>query len=96
VSDTAQGPLGFSARLRGLREARSITQAALAHAIGSNPSSVSQWELGTAYPAFWNLVELTRYFGVDMDWFTGMPYVRNELQQRTKVREIVSASQSRA
>lgn len=88
---SAQGPLGFSARLRGLREARELSQAALAHALGTTGSAVSLWEKGTAYPAFWNLVELTRYFGVDMDWLAGMPYVRNELQQRTKIREQLKA-----
>lgn len=85
----AQGPLGFGARLRGLREARAISQSALAHTLMISPSAISLWELGDAYPAFWNLVEITRYFGVDMDWLTGMPYVRNELQERTKIREQV-------
>lgn len=82
-----QGPCGFGGRLKGLRLARGLNQYQLAAALGCTNSMVSLWERGDNYPAFWNLVEITRFFGVDMDWLTGMPFVRNELQQRTKIRE---------
>lgn len=73
-----------------MRESRHLTQVALAHELGTTGSMVSLWENGSNYPAFWNLVEITRFFGVDMDWLVGMPYVRNELQQRTKIREQIA------
>lgn len=81
------GPLGFGGRLRRLRVARQMHRYELANALGCTGAAVGMWELGTGYPAFWNLVEITRYFGVDMDWLTGMAHVRNEMQDRTKVRE---------
>lgn len=87
IKDETAGPLGFGPRLRRLRESRAVTQIALAHTLGCTGSAVSLWEHGDGYPSFWNLVEITKFFGVDMDWLTGMPYVRNELQQRTKIRE---------
>lgn len=91
MSDSSKGPLGFGHRLRELRLVRNLNQYQVAAAIGCTNSMISLWEKGDNYPAFWNLVELTRFYGVDMDWLTGMPYVRNELQQRTKIREQVKS-----
>jgi transcriptional regulator with XRE-family HTH domain len=87
MNEASKGPTGFCDRLRTLRESRRLSQATLAHHLGTTGSMVSLWEKGSNYPAFWNLVEITRFFGVDMDWLVGMPYVRNEMQNRMKVRE---------
>lgn len=86
------GPLGFGGRLRYLRTSRGMYQTELAKALGCTGTIVSDWEAGRFYPAFWNLVEITKFFGVDMDWLTGMSYVRNELQERTKVRDQLSGA----
>jgi transcriptional regulator with XRE-family HTH domain len=84
---SAPGPLGFAERLYDLRTARGLSQNQLANEIDCTGSMVSLWEKGANFPAFWNLVEICKFFGVDMDWLTGMPYVRNELRSHLKVRE---------
>jgi DNA-binding XRE family transcriptional regulator len=87
MQEIVDGPLGFGARLKRLREARQITQAALSRSIGCTGAAIGVWENGSSYPAFWNLVELAKFFGVDLDWLVGMPFVHGDLNRRMKVRD---------
>ena len=56
-------------RLRRARRLATISQAALAHAIGISPSAVAQWEQqeGT-HPGLAHLVAFARVTGVSVDW----------------------------
>ena len=53
--------------LRTLREAKGLTQAQLANAVGVAPSSVYNWERGKFEPRASQLRELARVLGVRMD-----------------------------
>jgi transcriptional regulator with XRE-family HTH domain len=52
-------------RIRAAREARDLTQADLATALGRTPTSVSYWEGGQRSPGLDDLVEIARVLGID-------------------------------
>lgn len=67
------GPLGFGARITDLREARGLLQREAAEGVRLCQATLGKYEVGAAYPGYWNLVEIAKFYNVDMAWLTGMP-----------------------
>lgn len=62
----------FSARLKHIRESYKIASKELAFAINvSNKASVSKWEKGNNWPQIDMLLNMSKFFGVTLDWLTG-------------------------
>ena len=63
----------FPARLRGAREARQMTQEALAQALGySGRSMICHYEAGTAKPSLEVVARMAEVLGVDAVWLSGL------------------------
>jgi transcriptional regulator with XRE-family HTH domain len=63
----------ISASIRDLRNARSLSQEALAKAISEPANTVSRWETGTYKPSAEQLEKLARFFGISITaFFPGM------------------------
>lgn len=61
----------FSERLRELRTDRSITQIALASALGVSKGVISLWENGLREPTLSNLIAIADFFDVSLDYLAG-------------------------
>ncbi|HIU43194.1 MAG TPA: helix-turn-helix transcriptional regulator [Candidatus Ventrousia excrementavium] len=61
----------LGAKIRQLRTERSLSQEALAHALGVSRQAVTKWEAGAALPSTANLLALCDLFGVPMSELTG-------------------------
>ena len=61
----------FEERLRAAREARQLSQGALAERAGLQPSAVSHFETGTRKPSFDNLRRLADALRVSTDYLLG-------------------------
>ena len=72
----------FAERLKGLREARSITQARLAELLGEDPRVYSRWERGTATPQLDTVVRIAQILQVSLDELTGLQAVASEPRVR--------------
>ena len=62
----------LSQRLRELRTERALTQKELADRIGTNNSSVCDWERGRTEPNLDALVKLATFFTVSADYLLGL------------------------
>jgi len=62
----------LSQRLKELRTERDLTQKELADLIGTNNSSVCDWERGRTEPNLDVLVKLSAYFSVSTDYLLGL------------------------
>lgn len=58
-------------QLRRLREARNMTQAALAFAAGVTPQAISQWETGESSPSMGRLARLADALGATVGQVIG-------------------------
>lgn len=58
-------------RLKELREAKHISQAQLAKAVGVGQSTVGMWESGRSVPEYKTLLKVAEYFQVTVDYLTG-------------------------
>lgn len=58
----------FHARLSRLRRERGMSQEDLAEVVGVTRQAVQKWESGASRPDMDNLVALSRYFGVTLDY----------------------------
>lgn len=61
----------LGAKIRQLRTEHSLSQEALAHALGVSRQAVTKWEAGAALPSTANLLALCDLFGVPMSELTG-------------------------
>ena len=61
----------FQKRLARLMKERSLSQVALATAIGCSRGAISYWASGKRLPAVDVAVNLAKYFGVTVDYLTG-------------------------
>ncbi len=52
--------------LRELRNEKSVTQAEIAEVLGVSNRSISRWENGTTMPDFDLLIEMAKYYGVEV------------------------------
>ena len=60
-----------------LRTARKMTQLELGEALSYSDKAISKWERGEAVPDAYVLVELSRLFGVSVDWILS-PHTEDE------------------
>ena len=58
----------FEERLYQLRRERGISQEELANIIGVSRQAVQKWESGASQPNIDNLVAISEYFGVTLDY----------------------------
>ncbi len=58
--------------IRRLRNARGLTQEALAAALNVSPQTVSKWECGNTVPDVQLLPEIAVYFGITIDQLFAM------------------------
>ena len=63
--------MSFSIRLKELRDARNLSQKAVAEAVGMAPMAYQRYEYGTREPAFNKLIALADYFDVSLDYLVG-------------------------
>ena len=59
--------MSYKLRLRELRQARGLTQTAVAAAVNTTPGAVNQWESGLTQPSMANLVALTAALDCTLD-----------------------------
>lgn len=62
----------FSKRLADLRKYNKLTQKQLAEIIGTNNSSVCDWERGRSEPSIEMIIALCRLFDVSADYLLGL------------------------
>lgn len=62
----------FPSQLRGLRESREISQAALAKALGVSKSTIGLWEMGDTLPDAKAIYDIASFFNVSADWLLGL------------------------
>lgn len=62
----------FGERLRELRIEKGLGQIALAKQLGVGKSVISLWELGQCEPTLGNLIKLSQFFGVSIDYLAGL------------------------
>ena len=63
----------FAQRLKDLRNTYGFSQAELAERIGSNSSTVSNWEQGTKRPNIDTIRTLCQLYGCSADYLLGLP-----------------------
>ena len=61
----------FGERLKELREERNLGQIELSKAIGVSKGIISLWENGLREPKLSNLVSLSKFFNVSIDYISG-------------------------
>jgi transcriptional regulator with XRE-family HTH domain len=70
----------FAERLKGLREEKNLTLAALAQSTGLGVSTLSQYENGEREVKTVNLLKLMKFFNVTADYLLGATDVRNSIK----------------
>lgn len=59
------------AKLKGLRQQLSITQAVLAEILDVHRQTIAAWETGKSQPTFQHIFDLAVFFEVKLDFFAG-------------------------
>lgn len=62
----------FNVRLKELRQEKELSQKSLAVYIGTNNSSICDWECGRSEPSIAYIVKLCRLFDVSADYLLGL------------------------
>lgn len=70
-------------RLKQLRKERNLTQTDLGKVLGIVVSAYGRYELGTTEPDISNLIKLSKFYNVSVDYLLGLTDVRdkNEFQK---------------
>ena len=68
----------FAENLKELRLGKGIGQAELAKSIGVSNGIVSLWENKKREPTMSSLIAIARYFGVSLDYLTGLQPTKEE------------------
>lgn len=63
--------MDLARRIRASREAKGLTQDAIAHAFGIRRNAVTSWELGIARPSEAKLPKLADILDVEVEWLCG-------------------------
>ena len=63
---------GFGERLRDLRIEKNVGQVELAISLGVSKGIISLWENGLREPRLSNLIALSKYFKVSIDYLAGL------------------------
>ncbi|MDE6442275.1 MAG: helix-turn-helix domain-containing protein, partial [Clostridia bacterium] len=58
----------FGEKLKELRQEKSMGQIQLANELGVGKSVISLWELNRCEPTLSNLIKISAYFGVSIDY----------------------------
>lgn len=66
----------FAANLRALRARKHVSQGEVAQAIGVDPNTVSNYELGNTSPSYLVVWKLADYYGVTLDEIGGRSPVK--------------------
>lgn len=64
-------PPDFQNRIADLRYGVGLSQRELAKKLRVDRLTIMNWECGRTYPPFWNLLEIARFFNVDLNWLMG-------------------------
>ncbi len=62
----------ISERIKELREAKSMSQTALAKELNISRTAVNAWEMGISLPSMEKLIELSKIFNVSADYLLGI------------------------
>lgn len=62
----------FSLRLKELRSEKGISQKKLSEIIGTNNSSICDWECGRSEPSIDTIIALCKFFEVSSDYLLGL------------------------
>lgn len=62
----------MAGRIRELREEHDMTKIDLAKILGVNKSTITRYETGEVSPTIDVLIKMREYFGVTIDWLTGV------------------------
>ncbi len=62
----------FGERLRYLRQEKNLGQIQLAKELNVGKSIISSWELGICEPKLSNLILITEFFNVSIDYLAGL------------------------
>ena len=62
----------FRKRLKELRIEKKLTQKQLADMIGTNNSSVCDWECGRSEPNIEQIIKICKYFEINSDYLLGI------------------------
>lgn len=68
----------FPTRLKELRQSREISQGDLANILNVGSSTISQYETGNREPCFANLLRISEYFGVSVDYLLGISELHDQ------------------
>lgn len=60
--------MSFGEKLQALRKAKRISQDQLAMKLNVSRQAISKWELGTSLPDVENIVEISRFFDISIDY----------------------------
>lgn len=74
-------------KLKKLRKARGLSQEQLAEQLKVSRQAISKWELGESMPDTDNLVALSDYYGVSLDYLLRDQEV-SEFSEKVMVREV--------
>jgi DNA-binding XRE family transcriptional regulator len=67
-------PRDFGTRLADLRVRAKLRQDTLAGHLKITRVAVVHLENGQSFPSFWTLLEIARFFDVDLNWLAGHQY----------------------
>lgn len=62
----------FGEKLKDLRQEKGIGQILLAKELGVGKSVISLWELDRCEPTLSNLIKISEFFGVSIDYLAGL------------------------
>lgn len=62
----------FGEKLKDLRQEKGIGQIQLAKELGVGKSVISLWELDRCEPTLSNLIKISEFFGVSIDYLAGL------------------------
>lgn len=74
----------FNENLKITREKKGITTQKLALSINVKPYTITDWETGRSEPSISNLIKLSQYFNVSVDFLIG-----NKLSENSSYNEII-------
>lgn len=74
----------FNENLKITRENKGITTQKLALAINVKPYTITDWETGRSEPSISNLIKLSQYFNVSVDFLIG-----NKIEENSSYKEII-------
>jgi transcriptional regulator with XRE-family HTH domain len=74
--------IAAGARIRALRESAGLSQTELSARIGIKVTTISNWEVGQAYPQYTGIIKLCKAFGCTADELLGLPSITITADER--------------